>query len=218
MRKPPKEPKRKIIEGLSRKYEKPDKEPPTPQPIENDYKIKDSGERREFGTGAVRDMAKGKGRFDLLPWAVIRAIAIHYQKGCEKYGDRNWEKGLPVKSFLDSAMRHAAQVVDGRNDENHLIAAIWNLCCAYQTILWIQEGKLPAELYDMPHKITLPDPYGQYVINDWSEIPTLKELEKTIEKDMKERENQKRKDYSDDDSTQILIEEKKSQKKSKKRQ
>lgn len=51
----------------------------------SDYTIKDSGERREFGTGAVRDMATGKGRFDLLPWAVIRALAIHYQKGCEKY-------------------------------------------------------------------------------------------------------------------------------------
>ena len=29
--------------------------------------IKDSGERREFETGAVRDMAEGKGRFDLMP-------------------------------------------------------------------------------------------------------------------------------------------------------
>ena len=26
--------------------------------------IKDSGERRKFETGAVRDMAEGKGRFD----------------------------------------------------------------------------------------------------------------------------------------------------------
>ena len=29
--------------------------------------IKDSGERREFSTGAVRDVAEGKGREDLLP-------------------------------------------------------------------------------------------------------------------------------------------------------
>jgi hypothetical protein len=68
---------------------------------------------------------------------------------------------------LDSAIRHASQVVDGRNDENHLIAAIWNLCCAYQTILWIQEDKRSAELYDLPMKITLPDPYGEYIINGW---------------------------------------------------
>ncbi|MCQ2439520.1 MAG: hypothetical protein MJ074_07140 [Oscillospiraceae bacterium] len=29
--------------------------------------IKDSGQRTEFGTGAVRDMHEGKGRMDQLP-------------------------------------------------------------------------------------------------------------------------------------------------------
>lgn len=128
-------------------------------PEKKDYKIKDSGQRRDFKTGAVRDMASGKGRFDLIPWEVVRALAIHYEKGCLKYGDRNWEKGIPVHSFLDSAMRHLAQVIDGCDDENHLIAAIWNLVCAYQTILRIQRGELPAELYDLPRKVKLPFPY-----------------------------------------------------------
>ena len=136
------------------------------------YEIKDSGTRREFGTGAVRDMSAGKGRFDLVPWMVVRALSIHYEKGCLKYGDRNWEKGILVHSFLDSAIRHAGQVIDGRNDENHLIAAIWNLFCAYQTILWIQEGKLPPSLYDLPRKITLPDPYGRYIMDGWNEDGT----------------------------------------------
>lgn len=126
----------------------------------DDYEIKDSGERTEFKTGAVRDLQLGKGRFDLIPQPVIRALAIHYEKGCLKYGDRNWEKGIPIHTFLNSAMRHLAQVIDGRNDENHLIAAIWNLFCAYQTILWIQEGKLPKKLNDLPRKTTLPNPYN----------------------------------------------------------
>jgi hypothetical protein len=30
--------------------------------------IKDSGNRTEFKTGAVRDMHEGKGRYDLIPW------------------------------------------------------------------------------------------------------------------------------------------------------
>lgn len=34
-------------------------------------KILDSGARREFGTGAVRDIAEGKGRCDLLPLDVV---------------------------------------------------------------------------------------------------------------------------------------------------
>lgn len=46
-------------------------------------------------------------------------------------------------------------------------AAIWNLVCAYQTILWVQEGKRPQELYDLPRKIILPDPYGEYSIEGW---------------------------------------------------
>ena len=37
--------------------------------------IADSGERREFGTGAVRDMAS-KGRCDLLPWDVIGSCTV----------------------------------------------------------------------------------------------------------------------------------------------
>lgn len=124
------------------------------------YKIKDSGKRTEFNTGAVRDLRTGKGRFDLLPSATIRALAIHYERGCQKYGERNWEKGIPISKYIDSALRHAFQFKDGPDDgENHLIAALWNIACAYETILRIQQGKLPKELYDLPMRADLPDPY-----------------------------------------------------------
>lgn len=142
-----------------------------------DYKIKDSGERRGFGTGAVRDITPNKGRFDLIPWATIRALAIHYQKGCQKYGDRNWEKGITLGSFLDSGIRHLGQVVDGMNDENHFIAGIWNAVCGYETLLRIQEGRLPIELYDLPRKITLPDPYGRYSYATWGDVLKALEIE-----------------------------------------
>lgn len=36
--------------------------------------IKDSGNRREFASGAVRDMADGKGRCDLLPLEQVSAL------------------------------------------------------------------------------------------------------------------------------------------------
>jgi hypothetical protein len=39
--------------------------------------IKDSGERTEFKSGAVRDMHEGKGRCDLLPLDVVGAILIN---------------------------------------------------------------------------------------------------------------------------------------------
>lgn len=94
--------------------------------------IKDSGERREFETGAVRDMASGKGRMDLLPWAAIIEVAKHCENGAIKYGEHNVDKGLPTSSFCDSAARHLAKYLDGWTDEPHLLAAAWNLLWAVQ--------------------------------------------------------------------------------------
>ena len=124
------------------------------------YEIKDSGKREEFKTGAVRDVSTGKGRFDLLPPATIRALAIHFEKGATKYEARNWEKGMLLSEFFDSGMRHAFQFLEGLDDgENHLISAIWNLVCLYETILRIQSGRLPPSLNDLPKKVKLPNPY-----------------------------------------------------------
>ena len=106
--------------------------------------IKDSGERREFESGAVRDMSSGKGRFDLLPMCVLLRLAKHYEKGLDKYGERNWEKGIPCHSYIDSAFRHLVKYTDGYRDEDHLIAAIWNLCC----LAWNEEHR--PDLMDVP--------------------------------------------------------------------
>ena len=94
--------------------------------------IKDSGNRREFGTGAVRDMAEGKGRMDLLPWAAIMEVSKHCENGARKYGEHNVDKGIPTHSLCDSALRHLAKYLDGWTDEPHLLAAAWNLLWAIQ--------------------------------------------------------------------------------------
>ena len=106
--------------------------------------VADSGDRTEFSSGAVRDMHEGKGRFDLLPMCVLMRLARHYEAGSKKYGDRNWEKGIPCHSFADSAIRHLVKYMDGWTDEDHLIAAIWNLC----GLAWTEEKK--PELMDIP--------------------------------------------------------------------
>ena len=106
--------------------------------------IKDSGNRRTFDTGAVRDMQTGKGRFDLLPMCVLMRLARLYEKGAIKYEERNWEKGIPAHSFADSAMRHLVKYLDGWNDEDHLIAAIWNL----MGLAWTEEKR--PEMMDIP--------------------------------------------------------------------
>lgn len=94
--------------------------------------IKDSGERTTFSTGAQRDMHGGKGRMDILPWAAIIEVSKHCEAGALKYGEHNVDKGIPTSSLMDSAMRHAAKYLDGQEDEDHLLAAAWNLLWAIE--------------------------------------------------------------------------------------
>lgn len=148
--------------------------------------IKDSGNRREFETGAIRDFEIGKGRCDLMPLDIIgdflkdggilfnidefiqtgdneylfdvldaviapeeKTIKVlelskHFEAGAVKYGERNWEKGIPLSSYIDSAVRHYLKHLDGQKDENHFIAFIWNIICC----IWTNEH--------LPHMRDLP--------------------------------------------------------------
>lgn len=92
--------------------------------------IKDSGERTEFKTGAVRDMKRGVGRMDLLPWYGIIEVSKHCEEGADKYGEHNVDRGIPLHSLCDSAARHLAKFIAGEIDEDHLRAAAWNLLWA----------------------------------------------------------------------------------------
>lgn len=154
--------------------------------------IKDSGERREFSTGAVRDIQEGKGRCDLLPLYtitdvmlgsddfeeygdVLRALgryqvtnndlwlemalkefirkhyknwptcllelSMHFEEGAKKYGEYNWQKGIPTHCYIDSAIRHYLKYVRGDDDERHDRAFVWNIICCLWTIDNIGEQK-----------------------------------------------------------------------------
>lgn len=144
--------------------------------------IKDSGERREFSTGAVRDIQANKGRPSLMPLHVVASMlaadmqyddvmcaiahfadtndclylfhalgffaeryyngsvetmlleaAIHFEAGAEKYGENNWQKGIPVNCYLDSAIRHYLKHHRGDIDEPHDRAFVWNImCCIWE--------------------------------------------------------------------------------------
>lgn len=154
---------------------------PTSEPTT--YKLPDSGDRRKFNSGAVRDMAEGKGRCDLLPLDVVAEltmggthdkiigdihtfqdtgnyhylinifyvvvereifenlptlfleVAKHFEAGCAKYGENNWQKGIPVKFYIDSAVRHYLKYLRGDADEPHDRAFCWNIMCAIWTCM-----------------------------------------------------------------------------------
>ena len=147
--------------------------------------IKDSGERRQFETGAVRDIQEGRGRCDLMPLDVIagvlhedydsrisnilRSIAEfqatgncehlrfaigefgslrewktedvllevskHFEEGAKKYGENNWQKGIPTHCYIDSAVRHYLKWLRGDKDEPHDKAFVWNLICCIWTCI-----------------------------------------------------------------------------------
>lgn len=108
--------------------------------------------KRKFKTGSVRDSRKGKGRFDLLFCEAIRLLSCHLEGGMSKYGERNWEKGQNLSSYMDSALRHAFSHLAGKRDERHDVAAAWNICAMIETKHWIDRGLLPKELDDLPRR------------------------------------------------------------------
>ena len=69
-------------------------------------------------------------------------LSVHYKNGADKYAERNWEKGLPIHSFIDSAIRHLCKDILGWDDEPHLIACVWNVVGALYTLEtypWLQD-------------------------------------------------------------------------------
>jgi len=115
--------------------------------------VKTSGEKREFSTGSIRNVRKGKGRYDLVPPTSLRRLAIHYENGASVYGDRNWEKSQPLSSYIDSMLRHGQDYLSGDRSEDHLAAVAWNAFSAMYTELMLREGKYPKEFGDMPLSI-----------------------------------------------------------------
>lgn len=114
------------------------------------HKLKDSGERRQFATGSVRDKAEGKGAPHLLPFRGIECVSRQMERGKAKYGARNWELGQPLSSFFDSMTRHLWKHWAGWTDEPHLDAFAWNALCYAETAERIRLGILPPELDDRP--------------------------------------------------------------------
>ena len=80
--------------------------------------------------------------------STMKELAIHFENGAKIYGERNCEKGIPKWSFIDSGLRHLTQFLNGEDDENHYIAAIWNFWMLLWTVLKENSEAEPNELFD----------------------------------------------------------------------
>lgn len=115
-----------------------------------DYTIKDSGQRRQYSTGAQRDRGDLKPMPSLIhPYFLFR-LGMHMARGAEKYDAWNWTKGMPVGDFMASAFRHLTQAMAGDESEDHLAAVAFNVMGAMVMKAGVIAGIYPAELDDMP--------------------------------------------------------------------
>lgn len=73
----------------------------------------------------------GKARMDLIPPEVLVGLGDILAFGAEKYGDRNWEKGMRWGRPFAALMRHmwawwSGELVDAETGRSHLLHA---QCC-----------------------------------------------------------------------------------------
>jgi hypothetical protein len=104
-----------------------------------------SGTTAKFGTGAVRSDTVEAFRYDLVSPIGLREVARTCAEGAAKYGDWNWEKGMPVHDLLNHAIAHLYQFLSGDRNEPHLGHAAWNVLAAiHSQEMWphLNEGNL----------------------------------------------------------------------------
>jgi hypothetical protein len=98
--------------------------------------VKDSGERRQFESGMVRDTAAGKTNFlRTLDGPMFERWATHLTKAEAKYPDiapgvANWTLASgpqELQRFRESAFRHFLQWMRGDVDEDHASAVFFNI-------------------------------------------------------------------------------------------
>lgn len=77
---------------------------------------------------------EGKEDFALMPVKPLLKLAQLFTVGAQKYGVRNWEKGMAYSRFFSAMMRHAwkfwgGETHDPIDGQHHLDAVVWNAMC-----------------------------------------------------------------------------------------
>lgn len=115
----------------------------------------DSGQRETHSSGAVRDDATGKGSYELMSPLAMKRLAQLYERGAKKYAARNWEKGMKISRYVQSGVRHAFDYMEGKRDEDHPAAVMWNFAAIIHTEEMIKRGLMPTEYADMPNYMSV---------------------------------------------------------------
>lgn len=115
-----------------------------PRHEDAEFITKDSGKRKQFSEGMVRDTNEGKVRYDLVYMPMLKRWAALMTRGAIKYGERNWEKAKSQEAlnrFRESAFRHFMQWFEGQTDEDHASAVFFNISGAEMVKTKLDEKK-----------------------------------------------------------------------------
>ncbi len=82
---------------------------------------------RVFTSGAQRDSNSNKPFCHNLKGYTRLRFGYHMTKGSNKYGDANWEKGMPNEQYIESMDRHWSQYISGDRSEDHLSAFLFGI-------------------------------------------------------------------------------------------
>lgn len=97
-------------------------------------------------TGALKSNQSGRGRYDLISPYMLEGLALHLEKSLEKYEEGNYKKGIPIKRYISSIMRHLNQFRSGDRTEDHLSAIVANVMMLEDTLDMIEQSTLSKDL------------------------------------------------------------------------
>ena len=102
-----------------------------------EWELHQEPDHQTYQSGMKREPQKGRERFDLItpvciPYnkTMLYRWAMLMSKGCEKYGERNWEQAAgneELSRFKESAFRHFMKWMQGETDEDHAAAVMFNI-------------------------------------------------------------------------------------------
>lgn len=96
---------------------------------------------------------EGKLRFDLIPPKSLIELAKVYTYGANKYGDKNWKKGIKWNRIFGAIQRHlwafwSGEDKDKESSIHHLAHAAWGCF----TLLDYKENHKDLDNRDMKYK------------------------------------------------------------------
>jgi hypothetical protein len=97
----------------------------------------ENGQTRVYDSGAQRDGDANKPyTHSIQPYTRLR-FGYHMRMGARKYGDKNYLKGFPDESIIESADRHWTKIMAGDMSEDNISAMLF----AIQLLMLNQEKK-----------------------------------------------------------------------------